>query len=189
MTAVETREMLAPHFHDIYVRIFESAIDDLNFVMGAYPMKYSKRLKATFLNNIASNKAIDYFSTIDGVTYSETHESLHICINHKLVIRIKKVDDKNQSKNLKTKRNYNLFYHQTSIFSEYGRMTYIDAGYNLDQTYTKINKVSFTCRSTDELWSFYISPGTENNESVKTNEMKLSVKEETQLTIKKQEES
>ncbi|HTC01132.1 MAG TPA: hypothetical protein VK705_10660 [Ferruginibacter sp.] len=190
LTEAEAHEVLQPHLKTLE-KIMVESLEDLNQALGTLTETPNKRAKSTLLHSIAIEKSKKYFADSREVYIKEKYQSIQIVFSNQIVARIKKVNHNNISANARTKRNQSILDHQMTLFGNLINVhntpsTFVDLGYNLDETGGSYNKLNVICRKDKDVeWVFSFKENVTTIAIGNKQEDALSINEETQIKIKK----
>jgi len=183
VSEVEAHSILRKHFQTIY-GVMNESIQSLNVILGASDESLSKSVKAQTFHNLAIEKANKAFKGTQGVNVVKKYNSIMIVFDQKLVARVKKINGKDLSSNNSTKRSNKVSDHTLKLLN-LPDLTFIDLGYNTDETWTEFERLKVVCRIKNDIqWRI---PFNENDLEItlKTDTINLDIKPEKQIVVKR----
>ena len=165
--------------------IFSESLEELNRALNQITVPVNKRGKTSTLHSICVSKIKLHYEGNPDIIIKEKYESIQIVFDKKIVGRVKKIDNKNLSKNATSKRNNNILSQQLSIFPE-ADLTFVDFGYIIDPTWTDYDNLIVVCRINDTIaWQIPFKT-TESIRTVETIQTEIQpIETETQITIRR----
>ena len=181
----QAHSILEPHLGTLKT-IMNESLEAVNRAISASGESLNNRAKCALFHSIAIEKAKKQLSGCKDISIKSKYQSLQIIFDGQLVGRIKKVNKHDLTSNARTHRNQLIVSQHPKLFPDLPEITFVDIAYKTDSTWSEFEKLVIVCRKYDDIkWRIPYKDVVSIVTPMQTQENTISVKEETQIKVKK----